>query len=267
MEASTERSAHIPGARIAIAADRKSRMKDNSVVFGYHPSVIERFPAVRAGAVWARGIDNRTPNALLTSAFRAEQTATRIRLASTPLAELPSIAAWRRTFSAFGVSPTKHRNAAEALLRRLTKQGDLPEINPLVDLGNLVSIRHGLPVLVVDTAHVTGQLTVVEATGQERFSDLGGADAEHPEPGEIVFVDDAGETVARRWCWRQSTGSAATADTSEALLVVEGQHRGAESDVAAALATLTLLLSEHMPAAVLVTALLGPESRTFSPGC
>jgi hypothetical protein len=116
-------------------------MKDNPVVFGYHPSVIERFPAVRAGAVWARGIDNRTPNALLTTAFRAEQTATRIRLASTPLAELPSIAAWRRTFSAFGVSPTKHRNAAEALLRRLTKQGDLPEINPLVDLGNLVSIR------------------------------------------------------------------------------------------------------------------------------
>jgi DNA/RNA-binding domain of Phe-tRNA-synthetase-like protein len=201
----------------------------------------------------------------IADAFRAEQAATRIRLADTPLAELPSIAAWRRTFSAFAVSPTKHRNAAEALLRRLTKQGELPEINPLVDLGNLASIRHALPVLVVDTAHLTGELTVVEATGQERFADLGGADAEHPEPGEIVFVDDAGETVARRWCWRQSTGSAAGPDTSEALIVVEAQHSGAEPDVAAACATLTNLLSEHMPAAILVTALLGPESPKFAP--
>jgi DNA/RNA-binding domain of Phe-tRNA-synthetase-like protein len=240
-------------------------VKDNAIVFGYHPRVIERFPTVRAGVVWARGVDNRTPNAALAAAFRAEQTAGRTRLADTPLAELPSIAAWRRTFSAFGVSPTKHRNAAEALLRRLTKQGDLPEINPLVDLGNLASIRHGLPVLVVDLARVTGQVTVVEATGHERFADLGGTDAEHPEPGEIVFVDDAGETVARRWCWRQSTGSAAGPDTSEALIVVEAQHSGGETDVAAAVSTLTLLLSEHMPVATLVTALLGPESPTFSP--
>ena len=240
-------------------------MKDNAIVFGYHPRVIGRFPTVRAGVVWARGVDNRTPNAALAAAFRAEQTAARIRLASTPLAELPSIAAWRRTFSAFGVSPTKHRNAAEALLRRLTKHGDLPEINPLVDLGNLVSIRHALPVLVVDMAHVTGRLMVAEATGHERFADLGGTDAEHPEPGEVVFVDGAGETVARRWCWRQSAGSAAGPDTSEALIVVEAQHGGAETDVAAAVATLTLLLSEHLPAAMFVTALLGPESPNFVP--
>lgn len=240
-------------------------MKDNTGMFGYHPRVIERFPAVRAGVVWARGLDNSGTNARLTAAFREEQTAVRARLASTPLADVPSIAAWRRTFSAFGVSPTKHRNAAEALLRRLTRQGDLPDINPLVDLGNLASIRHALPILVVDTAHVTGQLTVVEATGRERFADLGGTDAEHPAPGEIVFVDDAGETVARRWCWRQSTGSAAGPDTSAALIVVEAQHDGAAGDVAAAVATLTALLGEHMPGATMVAALLGPGSPRFPP--
>jgi DNA/RNA-binding domain of Phe-tRNA-synthetase-like protein len=234
-------------------------------VFRYHPGVLERFPTVRAGAVWARGVDNRTPNASLTTAFRAEQAATRTRLAATPLADLPGIAAWRQTFSAFGGSPTKHRNAAEALLRRLTKQGELPEINPLVDLGNFVSIRHDLPVLVVDAGHIKGTMTVVEATGGERFADLGGSESEHPEPGEIIFVDDAGDPVARRWCWRQSTGSAAGADTTAALIVVEGQHGGAEKDVAAAVATLTLLLNEHMPQATLVTGFLGPGSPGFSP--
>ena len=38
------------------------------------------------------------------------------------------------------------RSAAEALLRRLTKQGSIPSINTLVDIGNLVSIRYALPV-------------------------------------------------------------------------------------------------------------------------
>ena len=37
-------------------------MKDNAVVFGYHAKVLERFPAVRAGVVWVRGIDYRAPN-------------------------------------------------------------------------------------------------------------------------------------------------------------------------------------------------------------
>ena len=42
----------------------------------------------------------------------------------------------------FGVDPTQYRSAAEALLRRLSKSGEIPSINALVDLGNLVSIRY-----------------------------------------------------------------------------------------------------------------------------
>jgi DNA/RNA-binding domain of Phe-tRNA-synthetase-like protein len=232
-------------------------------VFRYHSRVIERFPAVRAGVVQVNGIDNRSANAALAAAFRAEQSAVRARLGSTPLAELPGIAAWRLVFSAFGVSPTKHRNAAEALLRRLTHQGEIPGINPLVDIGNFASIRHALPVLVVDTARVTGEITVIEASGAERFDDLGGAGAEHPQPGEIVFVDDAGETIARRWCWRQSSGSAAGSETTRALFVVEAHHSGAEADIAAALSTLTFLLHEYMPGAATVVAQLGPEAPAF----
>ena len=33
----------------------------------------------------------------------------------------------------FGVDPTQHRTAAEALLRRLTKKGDIPSINMIKD--------------------------------------------------------------------------------------------------------------------------------------
>ncbi len=232
-------------------------------MFRYHPRVIERFPSVRAGVVQVSGLDNCAADEALAAAFRAEQAAVRGRLGSTPLAELPSIAAWRLVFGAFGVPPTRYRNAAEALLRRLTHHGDLPTINPLVDIGNLTSIRHALPVLVVDTARVVGGITVAEATGNERFDDLGGVATEHPEPGEIIFVDDAGNTIARRWCWRQSRGSAANPETTEALLVVEAHHDKAEAGIAAALATLTALLDEYTPGASTTTAQLGPDSPDF----
>ena len=109
-----------------------------------------------------------------------------------PLSEIPSLKAWRATFSGFGVKPTQYGNAAEALLRRLTKQGDIAAINPLVDLANMVSIRWRMPVAVFDQAVATGLTTVRFAEVQEQFTDLGSNSPTNPEPGEVVFVDEAG---------------------------------------------------------------------------
>lgn len=143
------------------------------------------------------------------------------------------------------MEPTQYRCAAEALLRRLTKQRSVPSINTLVDVGNLVSIRYGLPVAVFDQAAVSGGTTVRFARGDERFTDLGTSTVEHPEPGEVVFVDDAGLVSARRWCWRQGAESAAGESTTDILVTVEGHHETAHADVAAALADLRELVGEY----------------------
>ena len=105
------------------------------------------------------------------------------------MADLPQVAAWRRVFSEFGAKPTRYRNAAEALLRRLSKYGDIPTISVLVDIGNHVSIRYAMPVAVFDLANIAGPTTVRFATGDELFADLGSSDTVHPNPGEVVFVD------------------------------------------------------------------------------
>ena len=214
----------------------------DSPVFAYDAAVAERFPAVRAGVLHATGLVNRPSPDELLEEYRGEQALVRARLETIEIAEIPSIVAWRRAFSTFGAKPTQHRSAAEALLRRIAKQGEIPTINTLVDLGNLVSIRYALPVAVFDLAGSSGPTTVRFATGAERFTELGATEAVHPEPGEVIFVDDAGVVSARRWCWRQSAQSAAGPTTCEALIVVEGQHAGAGEDVAAAVRALTSLL-------------------------
>lgn len=213
--------------------------------FGYAPEIVEQFPSVVGGVIHATGLTNGPTPPDLLGAFQAEQAVVIARIGDTPLSELPSLAAWRRTFRAFGVDPTGYRSAAESLLRRLTKQGSIPSINTLVDLGNLVSIRYGLPVAIFDQAAATGGTTVLFASGTERFTDLGSGERETPETGEVIFADEAGLVSARRWCWRQSAESASGPTTTEVLVTVEGHHDRAAADVQAALADLEELLERH----------------------
>ena len=231
--------------------------------FRYDPTVVEQFPDVVGGVLLAGGLTvGETPQALA-EAFAAEQQATLARLGNTPLSEVPSLNAWRRAFRAFGVDPTAYRSAAEALLRRLTKQGSLPSINTLVDIGNLVSIRYALPVAVFDRDSITGTLTVRQATGDESFRDLGSGTTEQPEPGEVIFIDEAGHVAARRWCWRQSAESASSAATSDVLVTVEGHHAEARADVEAALADLDALLRSFAGATETTMGIVDARSPAF----
>jgi len=165
----------------------------------------------------------------LQQAYLAEQRQVLKKIGATPLSEIETLAGWRGAFRLFGVDPTQYRSAAEALLRRLTKKGDIPSINAIVDICNLVSIRYALPAAAFDLRAVQGKITVHFASGQEEFIPLGESAAEHPEPGEVIFSDEAALVVARRWCWRQSAESAAQESTQEALFTIEAQHgRGGE---------------------------------------
>jgi DNA/RNA-binding domain of Phe-tRNA-synthetase-like protein len=129
-----------------------------AAVTRYDPAIIEAFPAVVGGVIQASGVTNDVTPAALAAAFRDEHAAVRGRLADRPLSELPTLAAWRRVFRSFGVDPTQYRSAAEALLRRLVKQAELPSIDTLVDVANLVSIRYALPLEVFDRRGIPGTL-------------------------------------------------------------------------------------------------------------
>ena len=234
-------------------------------LFRYDPAIIERYPAVIGGVIHANGVHNGAAPRRLVSACREETLAARARIGGTPLSDIPSLAAWRRVFRGFGVDPTQYRSAAEALLRRVTKQGELPTVGTLVDLANLVSIRYALPVAVFDLRGIAGGTTVCFARGDERWADLGSSQAEHPAPGEVVFADEEETVSARRWCWRQSAGSAAREDTTEILVTVEGHHETAVEDVARALTDLEALLADHANPATLRRAILDGRTPSFEP--
>jgi len=125
--------------------------------FSYSPSIPRDFPELASQTLLLRGMSPDVPAHAVIAPFMAQA---RQNLACTPESEMPSIQAWRRGFARMGLKPTQYRCAAEALLRRLRKEGDLPGLHPLVDLCNAASVAFAIPVAVFDLDRVSGCLQV-----------------------------------------------------------------------------------------------------------
>ncbi|TEA79471.1 B3/B4 domain-containing protein [Allopusillimonas ginsengisoli] len=217
--------------------------------FFYASDIRSRFPQLRSGALLLEGID---ANADATPEISRFKRIVDQRLAGGSETEFAEIQAWRRTFSAMGIKPTRYRCASEALLRRYRKEGALPALHPLIDLCNAASLASAIPIAVFDTSTITGALTVRLAYGDEVYETFSG-ETEHPDPGEIIFADEAGRAHARRWTNRQSGLSAIRSSTDRALIVAEALHETAESDVAKLISRLDEALRTIWPACLVKT--------------
>lgn len=196
--------------------------------FSHAEAIRVAHPELAVLALHVRGL---VPGAAAPAAqIAALHAQARARLAAGAEGEFPEIQAWRRAFSRMGLKPTQYRCAAESLLRRFRKDGELPALHPLVDACNAASLAFAIPIAVFDLAHVAGSLQVRPATGTEQYLAFDGQ-AEQPEPGEVIFADANGHAHARRWCHRQSARSTIRPETAEVLIVAEAMHAGAAQDL------------------------------------
>jgi DNA/RNA-binding domain of Phe-tRNA-synthetase-like protein len=96
-----------------------------------------------------------------------------------------------------GVSNRKNVASPENLLRWLLKNGELPALNVVVDIYNLVSVRTRLALGAHDMARVTGGITLRLTNGSEGFVPLGSAEAKAVRAGEYAYVDDGNDVLCR----------------------------------------------------------------------
>jgi DNA/RNA-binding domain of Phe-tRNA-synthetase-like protein len=194
----------------------------------------QQFPQLVPGVLLIDSID---PQADVATRLEPFFRRARARLAGTTESDLPEVAAWRRAYAQMGLKPTQYRSAAESLLRRFRKEDALPQLHPLVDLCNAVSLAFALPVAAFDLDHVADFIQVRHAAGDEQYLAFSG-EIEAPPAGEVIFADAERHAHARRWTFRQSRRSTVGPSTRRALIVSEGLHPSASADVAALIATL-----------------------------
>jgi DNA/RNA-binding domain of Phe-tRNA-synthetase-like protein len=210
------------------------------------PEIFATFPGVLFGVVVARDIDNQaSPEAApeILALLRAEEARVRSELASGVLSEHPRIAAWREAYRRFGVTPKRATSSIENLLRRVLRGEELRPINPLVDLYNVISLRHLLPAGGEDLGRIEGDVRLGFAGADEpAIALLGEAEARPPHPGEVIYKDAAG-TLCRRFNWKEADRTKLTGETQGALLVLEALPPAGMDDLERALADLVALVS------------------------
>ncbi len=168
------------------------------------PEFSAKFPEYVRGVVIARNLDNTREHADLIALLRAAEQNIRADsvLVKNP-AEHPRIASWRDAFRRFGARPADDRPSIDALLRRVAKGSEVPYINTLVALMNLVPLKFLLPCGGDDLDQVVGDFGLKIASGTEAYTPFNNPSViEHPEPGEVILAD-ANKVMCRKWIWRQ----------------------------------------------------------------
>ncbi|MBJ3814932.1 B3/4 domain-containing protein [Shimwellia pseudoproteus] len=160
------------------------------------------------------------------------------------------IDAWNETYRAFGAKPKRTPCSADALIKRVLRDGAIPPIDPVVDLYNAISIRYALPVGGENIAAYCGQPRLTVARGDEPFDVMkdGEPVIEHPDAGEVIWRDDRGVTC-RRWNWRQGVRTRLSADNTAMWFVLESLPAMPLEALYQAGETLTNGLAHMMPAA------------------
>ena len=206
-------------------------------------------PDYRALLIAVDGLEPGPSDERSEALLRAAEASACAALEAAPVDELPRVASWRETYRSFGAKPQRTRNGLEALLRRV--ESGLPRVNRLTDIYNAVSVAHQLPLGGEDLSRYAGPPRLIRAAGTESFDTTAeGVDViEHPEPGEVVWCDDAGVTC-RRWNWRQARRTQLRDDTTSALFIIDVLDPVGDDELSVAAAELI----EHLRG-------LGPDVR------
>ncbi len=203
--------------------------------------IAAKYPNTTIGMVWGTCPANDFASEELKSEYETElaeaEKIVRETFDRTPLAEHPRIVAWRKMFRSFGEDPTKKKSSAEALSKRIWKGDNLPRISALVDIYNLASVKHTLPMGGYDLAKIQGGIRIRFAKEGEQFTPLGPGEKETTNEGEVVYSDDL-RVLTRKWNYRDCDECKIDGNTKRFVLFAEGAEEIEKSAVEEATAFL-----------------------------
>jgi DNA/RNA-binding domain of Phe-tRNA-synthetase-like protein len=98
------------------------------------------------------------------------------------------------------------------MARRALLGDELPSINALVDIGNIVSLQNLVPIGGHSMDDLSTDISLRLANGTEDFVAFGSTELEHPGVGEVIFTE-GNSVLTRRWTWRQANHTLTLPDT------------------------------------------------------
>jgi DNA/RNA-binding domain of Phe-tRNA-synthetase-like protein len=192
--------------------------------FEIAPEIFEKLPNMYVGVVVTHDIDNRKDYPEISQMLEHYEKLAQEKFAGVNVKERDEIIPYREAFRQLGINPNKYPCSVEALFKRLSKGKNLPNINPLVDLNNAISLKYTLPMGTHNLDNAKDNIVMRTADPEkDTFIPLGKAaeDVETPDEGEVVYAV-GNEVRTRRWTWRQSDLGKITSKTQNVFFPIDG---------------------------------------------
>ena len=189
--------------------------------FTVDKELFKSIPNLCFGVIIAKNIDNSKEYPEIEGLLDTEIKNITEKYADAKAKEIPEIELYREAFRKIGINPNKYMSSIEALITRTLKSRLVPHINPLVDLGNSLSLKYIIPLGIHDIDKVKGDIEIRPAVPEDRFIPFGETEAEVPDEGEIIYV--SGHDVrTRRWIWRQGENGKVDETIKNAFIPLDG---------------------------------------------
>lgn len=226
--------------------------------------VFQKYPDYRRIVVIGRDLDNAEEDAALLALLREAEAGVRQDPELENLKEYPPVASWRSVFEDMGLNPNKFPPSIANLIKRTCAGKDLPFINRLVAIFNIISLKYRIPCGGDDLGCVTGDVRLGPARGDEVFAHLGNPEAmENPAPGEIILHDTGnGSVFCRGWCWKNGDPSKITPRSRFVAINLDAMPPVDSETHEKASRELVSLLEAHCGGSAKAT-LVGPENPFF----
>jgi len=168
-----------------------------------------------------------------------------------PSSDVPGVAETRALFHRLDLDPTRTRPSSEALLRRALQGKGLPRVNPAVDVCNLCSLEHQLPLGLYDRDEIKGDLTVRAGRPGEGYTGIRRQRVNLA--GRLLIADDNGPFGAPT---ADSGHTAVKSRTRNLAVVVFCPVERAGEDLSAALEHIAGRLTQYCRARVVAVRLV-----------
>jgi len=211
--------------------------------FKVYNEVFEKLPDLCFGVVVGNQINNKQNIPEIYALMKNEMSKVKNNLQGVNLKEYPGIIPYRDAFNKLNLNPNKFMSSVEAMLKRVSKGNVLPSINPVVDLGNSISLKYILPMGAHDLDALEGEIAVRFSKKGDDFTPLGEELAEVLDSGELVYADSK-RIRTRRWIWRQSNIGKIDENSKNIFFPIDGFHANKERVIKAA-EELEILLKKY----------------------
>lgn len=183
--------------------------------FNISKRIFDLFPNAQFGILIIKNTSNQTELPQLKNLINSEVSRLKARFVDMDADQIDQVRMWRDAFDKLGLDK-EFLPSHESLLKRALGKGDIPSINPIVDIYNLISLKYLIPVGGHDIDKV-GDIELGETTGTEIFQTMNTVETENVNAGEIAYMSE-GKIMTRNFVWRQSEFSKID-DSSKNLFV------------------------------------------------